>query len=214
MYSIRQYQAYSFHCWFSNNFVLAFGRKRAFSNSFVTEVGIFFSILLFQLSIFYSFVPEALWCCFFSHHLEWCSFRAYPSNRSVVSSLQVLFIWSSHASLFNRSDVRICSSSFLVYLVSTRVVSIPSCPLCSSFNSFATSKVHMVFIVSILYRSALNCAQLCYVLSFNFSTSQGSLVSLIGRRSNLVLPLLFLFRFLSGAILDLRTRSSCSGGVL
>ena len=32
-------------------------------------------------------------------------------------------------------------------------------------------------------------------LFFKFSTSQGSLVSLIGRRSNLVLPLLFLFRF-------------------
>ena len=81
-------------------------------------------------------------------------------------------------------------------------------------HSFATSKVHMVFLVSIFYRSALNCVQLCCVLSFNFSTSHGFLVSLFCRRSNLVLPLLFLFRFLSGAILDLGTRSSCSGGVL
>ena len=62
-------------------------------------------------------------------------------------------------------------------------------------HSFATSKVHMVFLVSIFYRSALNCVQLRCVLSFNFSTSQGSLVSLFCRRSNLVLPLLFLFRF-------------------
>ena len=62
-------------------------------------------------------------------------------------------------------------------------------------HSFATSKVHMVFLVSIFYRSALNCVQLRCVLSFNFSTSQGSLVSLICQRSNLVLPLLFLFRF-------------------
>ena len=81
-------------------------------------------------------------------------------------------------------------------------------------HSFATSKVHMVFLVSIFYNTALNCVQLRCVLSFNFSTSQGSLVSLLCRRSNLALPLLFLFRFLSGAILDLGTRSSCSGGVL
>ena len=75
----------------------------------------------------------------------------------------------------------------------------------SGFNSFlsikllicvfATSKVHMVPLVSILYRSALNCFQFCCLLSFNFSTSQGSLVSLLGRRSNLVLPLIFLFLF-------------------
>ena len=62
-------------------------------------------------------------------------------------------------------------------------------------HSFATSKVHMVFLVSIFYHSALNCVQLRCVLSFNFSTSQGSLVSLFCRRSNLVLPLLFLFCF-------------------
>ena len=37
------------------------------------------------------------------------------------------------ASLSNRSAVRICSSLFIGYLISTRVVSIPSCPLCSSF---------------------------------------------------------------------------------
>ena len=60
---------------------------------------------------------------------------------------------------------------------------------------FATSKVHMVPHVSILYRNALNCIQFRCVLSFNFSTSQGSLVSLFGRRSNLVLPLIFLFLF-------------------
>ena len=81
-------------------------------------------------------------------------------------------------------------------------------------HSFETSKVHMAFLVSIFYNTALNCVQLRCVLSFNFSTSQGSLVSLFCRRSNLALPLLFLFRFLSGAILDLGTRSSCSGGVL
>ena len=57
----------------------------------------------------------------FTHHLVlWgsCSFHAYPFNRSVVSSLQVLFILSSFASLFNLSAVWN-----------------PSYPLCHSFNS-------------------------------------------------------------------------------
>ena len=55
-----------------------------------------------------------------------------------------------------------------------------------------------------------------FVVFFSWicSTSQGSLVSLVCQRSNLVLPLLFLFRFPSDAILDLGTRSSRSGGVL
>ena len=39
--------------------------KDAFSNSFVAEDGICFSILLFQLSIFYSFIPEASWGWYF-----------------------------------------------------------------------------------------------------------------------------------------------------
>ena len=52
------------------------------------------------------FLPEALWCwSFHSSSQLWgsCSFRAYPSNRSVVSSLQILFILSSLTSLFNQS---------------------------------------------------------------------------------------------------------------
>ena len=80
-------------------------------------------------------------------------------------------------SRFNQS----CSNSFLSFVL--------------VIHSFATSKVHMVFLVSIFYRSALKCVPLCYVISFNLSTSPGFLVSLICRRSNLVLPLLFLFRF-------------------
>ena len=57
------------------------------------------------------------------------------------------------------------------------------------FTCLSTSKVHMVSLVSIFYQSTLNCVQLRCVLSFNFSTSQGSLVSLICQRSNLVLLL-------------------------
>ena len=47
---------------FSNNSALTF-LEGCFPSLFVVEVGIFFFILLFQQSSFYSFVPEALWCC-------------------------------------------------------------------------------------------------------------------------------------------------------
>ena len=91
-------QAYSFRCWFSNNPVITF-LEGCFPSSFVAEVGIFFSILLFQWSTFYSFVPEALWCCSLHPSTRFCQdhvlFFDYPFNRSVVSSLQVLFILSS-----------------------------------------------------------------------------------------------------------------------
>ena len=45
------------------------------------------------------------------------SFLAYPFNRSVVSSLQFLFILSSFLLFFNRSAVKIMSFLFLGYLV-------------------------------------------------------------------------------------------------
>ena len=124
-----------------------------------------------------------------------CYFLAYPFNRSVASPLRVLFHLIKSCISFQPE----CCPN-LIFLV----------PCLSHFNqsgsnsflsivliihSFAASKVHLVFLLSILYRSALNCVQLRCVLSFNFSTSQGSLVSLFCRRSNLVLPLLFLFRF-------------------
>ena len=110
-------------------------------------------------------------------------------------------------------------------------------------HSFANSKVHMEFLVSLFYRCAfifllirllfhilqptkvlamvlvplvernvVNFDHLRRVISSSFATSQGSLVSLVCQRSNFVLPLPL--PFLSGAILDLGTRSSCSGGVL
>ena len=67
--------------------------KDASSSSFVAEVGIFFSILLSQLSIFYSFVPEALWCCSLLPIFLFCHdsvlFFAYPFNRSVVFSFEL-----------------------------------------------------------------------------------------------------------------------------
>ena len=125
-FSISPLQAYSFRCWFSNNSVITF-LEGCFPSSFVAEVGIFFSILLFQWSIFYSFFRRHCDVALFTHHLElWgsCSFHAYPFNRSVVSSLQVLFILSSFPSSFSRSAAQIISILFLLYLVLTGVVSI------------------------------------------------------------------------------------------
>ena len=85
-----------FHCWFSNNSVITF-LEGCFPSSFVAEVGIFFSILLFQWSIFYYFFRRHCDVALFTHHLElWGScFLAYPFNRRVVSSLQYLFISAS-----------------------------------------------------------------------------------------------------------------------
>ena len=90
MCSISPQQACSFRCWFSNNSVLTF-LEGCFPRSFVAEVGIFFSILLFQWPIFYSFFRRHGNVALFTHHLElWgsCSFLAYPFNRSVVFSFE------------------------------------------------------------------------------------------------------------------------------
>ena len=63
-FSISPLQAYSFCCWFSNNPVVTI-LEGCFPSSFVAQVVIFFSVPLSQQSNFYSFVPEALWCCAF-----------------------------------------------------------------------------------------------------------------------------------------------------
>ena len=69
MFSVNPLQAYSFRCWFSNNSVITF-LEGCFPSSFVAEVGIFFSILLFQWSIFYSFFRRLCDVALFTHHVE------------------------------------------------------------------------------------------------------------------------------------------------
>ena len=73
-----------------------------------------------------------------------CSFHAYPFNRSVRSSAQVLFYLSILASLFYRSAVRICSSLFLFSngVFSTLFISV----VFLSFNLFNLSR----FVVSLV----------------------------------------------------------------
>ena len=80
------------------------------------------------------------------------------------------------------------------------------------FVCLSTYKVLVMFLVPLAERSVLNFVHLRRVISSSFATSEGSLVSLVCQRSNFVLPLPL--PLLSGAILDLGTRSSCSGGVL
>ena len=124
MCSIRPQQACSFRCWFSNNSILTF-LEGCFPRSFVAEVGIFFYVLLFQWSIFFSFFRRHGDVALLTHHLKlWgsCSFHAYPFNQSVVSSLQVLFILSSSPSSFSRSAAQIMSFLFLLYLILTGVM--------------------------------------------------------------------------------------------
>ena len=93
MFSISPLQAYSFCCWFSNNSVLTF-LEGCFPRSFVAEVGIFFSIPLFQWSIFYFFFRRHCDVALFTHLLGlWgpCSFRAYPFSTGVSCPLFKFF---------------------------------------------------------------------------------------------------------------------------
>ena len=69
MFSISPLQAYLFRCWFSNNSIITF-LEGCFPSSFVAEVGIFSSILLFQWSIFYSFFRRHCDVALFTHHLD------------------------------------------------------------------------------------------------------------------------------------------------
>ena len=139
--------------------------KDAFSSSIVVvEVAFssqfFYSNDLSSISLFRRHCDVALFNpSFCSVKIMLLSF-AYPFNRSVVSSAQVLFILSSFVSLFNRSADRSCSSLFLF-----------------ANGVLSTSFISVVF------------------FSRSGWTSSRFVVSLVCQRSNLVLPLLFLFRF-------------------
>ena len=130
-----------------------------------------------------------------------------------MSYLQFLFILSSLASLFNRSAVRICSPMFLVYLASTRVGSIPSCPLYSLFIDVQTPR----FTWFPCFYFLPQCSQLCSTPLCSFfqvfhPLRDHGFTRLSKKQLCFTSPLPF--PLLSGAILDLGTRSSCSGGVL
>ena len=99
-----------------------------------------------------------------------------------------------------------------LFLFSTGVLSYSFCSVKLSFHILQPTKVLAMVLVPLVERNVVNFDHLRRVISSSFATFQGSLVSLVCQRSNFVLPLPLLF--LSGAILDLGTRSSRSGGVL
>ena len=89
------------------------------------------------------FLLEALWCCSFHSIISNCEDRFLFVLIHLTGVLHHLFkfvfIVSGLISLFNRSAVRFWSSLFLVSLVSTTVISLPSCPLYSSFIALQPS---------------------------------------------------------------------------
>ena len=76
-FSISPLQAYSFCCWFCNNSVITF-LEGCFPSSFVAEVAIFYSILLFQWYIFYSFFRRHCDVVLFTHHLVLSRLCSFP----------------------------------------------------------------------------------------------------------------------------------------
>ena len=113
------------------------------------------------------------------------------------------FILSSLASLFKRSVARILLCLFLVQLILTGEAS----------TSILSPKllVLIIFLVRLAQRTICNLVRLHCIPSFKLFNLSRFVVSLVCRRSNLVLPLLFLFRLSS---LDLGARYLVSGGEL
>ena len=127
-------------------------------------------------------------------------------------------ILSSYKFMFNSFHLQLeCCPNYIIlihsYLVSTRVVSIPSCPLYSSFIAlqpprfiwgsfflFSTAVLSIVFNSVVFFFQVFNLSRF-----FGFTLLSKKQLSFT---SSLPLP------FPSGAILDLGTRSSRSGGVL
>ena len=125
-----------------------------------------------------------------------CYFHAYPFNRSVVPFCSSSFRLINHCISFQ-------PEYFLVLLVHQN-------PFLMSFKLQGSSNVPCSSFLT-------ECFQLCSSLLYSFfQVDQDRKVHGFTHLSKkqLVLPLLFLFRCPSGAILNLGTRSSRSGGVL
>ena len=122
MFSISPQQAWASCCWFSNNSARFFFARMLSKLTCGKSCHLYPNDLTSILSL-----RRHCDVVLFTHHLVlWgsCSFHAYPFNRSVVSSLQVIFILSSFPSSFSQSAAQMISILFLLYLVLTGVVSI------------------------------------------------------------------------------------------
>ena len=199
MYSIRPYQAYSFPCWFSNNSVLTF-LQGGFLSSFVAEVVIFFSILLFHWSIFYSFfggIVMLLSSPITSFCKDHVIFLLIHLTGVSCPFFQVFFILSSFASLFNR--IAVWNLSY---------------PLCHSFNSsggsvlliassiLSSCQVHVQFLPFIV--GVLSKLYHPYSFSLLFNRSVASIILLLTGVSskcyNFAKFIFYPFHFPTGAL--------------
>ena len=135
-------------------------------------------------------------------------------SSSILSSCQVLvnsfhlqaeccpnyIILRPTLSCFNRSIVPLCSSSFRLF------------KLCISFQLGCC--LNLFVLITLPYRSAFNFVLLRCFISFNlFNLARFFGFTRLSKKQ-LSFPYSFFFRCPSGAILDLGTRSSRSGGVL
>ena len=136
MYSVRPYQAYSFHCWCSNNSVSTLLLRIPFQalcgrswhcllQSFIPMIYLLF------------FIPEALCCCSLRPIFLFCQDHVIFVVIHLTRVLCNLFKFFSSYQVLHLFSTGVLSEfvlpCFLVYLLSTRVVPIPSCPLYSSF---------------------------------------------------------------------------------
>ena len=161
MYSLRPYQAYSFRCWFSNNSVRPFSSGCLFK-LFCDRSWLFFSILLFQWSIFYSFFRRHCDVALFTHHLElWgsCSFRAYPFIRSACMyflSIVTLFLCLSTPKVHRVFLVSICSTAVLSIVFNSIVFSLSTFQPLKVRGFTRLSKKQLIYLFSSSYVS-LRC---------------------------------------------------------
>ena len=113
-FSISPLQAYSFYCWFfSNDSVITF-LEGCFPSSFVAEVGIFFSIRLFQWFIFYSFFRRHCDVDLFTHHLN-CEDRVLFVLIHLTGVLCLLFKFFSSSQVFLLLSVRLLPKLYQSY---------------------------------------------------------------------------------------------------
>ena len=123
----------------------------------------------------------------FTHHLvllRSCYFLSYPFNRSVVFSFKFFHLIKTCASF----PPECCPNSLFLFLVQLILTGVAS-------KSTLSPKllVLIIFLVPLVQRTVCNLGHLRCFVSLNLFNLSRFVVSLIGRRSNLVLPPLFLF---------------------
>ena len=96
--------------------------KDAFSGSFVAEVGIVFYIRLSQLSLLYSFVPEALWCCSLQPIFLFCQDRVLFVLILLTGVSCLLFEFFPFCQVLPPFSTRVLSEIFLTHCAILSIV--------------------------------------------------------------------------------------------